>query len=273
MELIEFIGELLKEAGSEAKRRFELGSQQVSKKADSSLVTEADLFLENLIKTSINNAFPSDLFVGEESGHSSLSRVSGQRVWIVDPLDGTTNFANGYPFFSVSIALAVIDGIKLNVIAGGVMDPMRGKLYVAAKGKGSFVNGKRIQVRSERAFEDSFLVTGFYYQQAEELRGEVQKFLLVANKCQSVRRDGSAALDLALVAEGIYDGFWEKGLAIWDVAAGSLLVSEAGGCVVNYQNTNIDNNNKLLDFNLETPGIVAGRAGAVKSIQDILAQI
>ena len=193
MELIEFIGELLKEAGYEAKRRFELGSQQVSKKADSSLVTDTDLFLENLIKTSINNAFPNDLFVGEESGYSSLSRVSGQRVWIVDPLDGTTNFANGYPFFSVSIALAVIDGIKLNVIAGGVMDPMRGKLYVAAKGKGSFVNGKRIQVRAERAFEDSFLVTGFYYQQAEELRSEVQKFLLVANKCQSVGRDGSAA--------------------------------------------------------------------------------
>ena len=216
-------------------------------KGDSSLVTEADLASEHIILTGLSEAFPEDTLISEEK-EDTPELVNGRYVWVVDPLDGTTNFANEYPFFCVSIACGVVVSGKVDVQIGVIHDPVRGELYAGIKGNGATLNGEKLSVRAARPFEESFLVTGFYYNTGSHLASGVELFKRVALSCQSIRRDGAAALDLAYVARGIFDAFWEDGLKPWDMAAGSLLVSEAGGVCLGYDG----------DFDINTPTIVAG---------------
>jgi myo-inositol-1(or 4)-monophosphatase len=200
------------------------GIRQISYKGDINLVTEMDMRSERVIVETLRNAFPGHGIVAEEE--TDLRNDSGFR-WIIDPLDGTTNYAHGYPCFSVSIALEHRD----DVIVGVVYDPMRNELFSAGKGGGAFLNGKPIRVSKIDALIQSLLSTGFPYDRKTSDKNNMNYFHDLLMASQEVRRDGSAALDLCSVAAGRFDGFWELKLKPWDVAAGSLIVREAGGVV------------------------------------------
>lgn len=188
------------------------------------LVTDVDKASEKLIIETIRSIFPDDAILAEESGGEE--RSIGRR-WLIDPLDGTTNFAHAYPFFSVSIALEV-DG---DIVVGVVYNPISDELFEAEKGQGSYLNGKKIQVSQIPTLEESLLATGFPPDTLGGVINNMVGYSTLTNLTHGVRRDGSAALDLSFVACGRMEGFWEFKLAPWDVAAGSLLVTEAGGRV------------------------------------------
>ena len=198
------------------------------------LVTEADKGSERLIRNLIATHFPGHSFLGEEgvepgpeaSAAALREAMDAEYLWIVDPIDGTTNFVHGFPFFAVSIALAR----KGQVIVGVVYDPVRDELFVAERGKGAYLRGKRLKVSAERTLGESLLATGNPADPAM-LRLNVHEASALVYKSRNLRVCGSAALHLAYVAAGRLSGFWEHGLNAWDVAAGSLLVEEAGGHV------------------------------------------
>jgi myo-inositol-1(or 4)-monophosphatase len=273
-----FLTETLELSSGELRSRFG-ADNNVRAKKDRSLVTDADLASEKIILERLARFFPDDAVISEESGQKNVHRTRGQRVWIIDPLDGTTNFANGFPFFSVSIGYGefTVDR-SVKMLAGGVIDPVHGQCYLAELGQGAFRNNQKICVQEPRSFSRCFLVTGFYYTMGNDLDREIERFRRVAQNCQSIRRDGSAALDLALVAAGVYDGFWERGLAIWDVAAGSLLVQEAGGYVSNYPveapisatSAPLAATQRPITYSIEGDGIVAGVRSAVEEIRQRL---
>ncbi|MCZ2157009.1 MAG: inositol monophosphatase [Bryobacterales bacterium] len=190
-------------------------------KGEQDLVTDADRASEALVLERIRNHFPAHTVVAEESGvHDRHSEFR----WYVDPLDGTTNFAHSYPAFCVSIGLAQRD----ELIAGVVFDPLRNEMFSAEKGAGAYLNNRRIRVSAVPSLDVSLLATGFPSRKRHE-DVNVHFFYQFGVKAHGIRRSGSAALDLASVASGRLDGFWEFGLHPWDVAAGLLLVSEAGG--------------------------------------------
>ena len=192
------------------------------------LVTEADKAAEAKIIDIIRSHYPRHEILGEESGaHSTGSNVR----WIIDPLDGTTNFTHGLPIFSVSIGVER-DG---EVIAGVVYDPMSDELFHAEKGAGAFLNQRPIRVSATADIEHAMLVTGFPYNIRENPDGCHERFITFLMKAQAIRRLGSAALDCAYVAAGRLDGFWEVALQPWDKAAGLLLITEAGGKVTNFR--------------------------------------
>ena len=200
----------------------------ISKKGDIDLVTEADLVSEKLIIDRIKSYYPRHSILAEESGEAVIIGDSKWK-WIVDPLDGTTNYAHGYPCFCVTLAVEH----KGEIVIGVSYDPTRDEMFSAEKRNGASLNSKTIRVSKTRNLKDSLLVTGFPYDlsQRDNFAGNFTNMLL---KSQAVRRDGSAAIDLAYVACGRFDGFWEEGLNPWDMAAGILLVKEAGGIVSNY---------------------------------------
>ena len=200
----------------------------VSRKGTINLVTEVDLAAEELIVTRIRKAFPSHSILAEER-HNDTQR--SPICWIIDPLDGTTNFAHGYPAFSVSIGLEV-DG---EVEWGAVFDPVRNELYAARRGQGAFCNGAALNVSKVDSLDESLLATGFPYDIRTSEQNNLSNFCAFALRCHGVRRSGSAALDLCNVAAGRLDGFWESKLNPWDCAAGYLMVREAGGRVTNYR--------------------------------------
>ena len=207
-----------------------LGSAKISTKGDIDLVTEADLASENLIIERIRSYYPQHGILAEESGEAVLS--GGRRSewkWIIDPLDGTTNYAHGYPCFCVSIALEHAGAIEIGV----VYDPVRDEMFAAERGSGATLNDRRIRVSSVEELNDAMVCTGFPYNVRErpDFTRDFANFTMAA---QAVRRDGSAALDLAYVACGRFDGFWEDGLSPWDIAAGMLLIEEARGRVSNF---------------------------------------
>lgn len=273
MATLDFISETLQLTAKELKSRYG-GNNNVREKKDTSLVTDADLASEKIILDRIKKYYPDDAIIAEESGYHGVSRVPGQHVWIVDPLDGTTNFANGFPFFSTAIARCrFTNDNRIEPISGGVGDPIHDHLYLAEKGQGAHRDGKRISVQPSRPLPSCFLVTGFYYTKGSDLDFEINRFRSVAQACQSIRRDGSACLDLALVASGVYDAFWERGLALWDMAAGSLLVAEAGGKIANYpraDSASLVGAVQDLSYNLEVDGIIAGSSGVTDAIHDLL---
>ncbi|MBF0442893.1 MAG: inositol monophosphatase [Oligoflexales bacterium] len=259
-----FLDETLELAGKELMRFFE-GSFEIQKKKDSSLVTDADLASERIIVERIKKYFPDDKILSEECGLSSSDRTEGSHIWIIDPLDGTTNFANRYPFFSVSIARGIFtDSGYIDIVLGGVEAPVFKKRYLSEKGRGVYCNGKPISCSKRESFRDAFIVTGFYPLTGREFTSNLKTFLAVAKRCQNIRRDGSAALDLALVAEGLFDGFWEYGLRPWDVAAGKLLVTESGGYIVNY------NAKPGEPYDIEGKGLIAGSSMFVKNLSEIV---
>lgn len=217
------------EAGKELRRKFGQAIE-VKKKGAIDLVTEADLEAEKIILDRIRRDFPQDYILAEESG--DMGEESAQRTWLVDPLDGTTNFAHGFPFFAVSIALE-IDG---DLVLGVVYNPAMEEMFQASKGAGVFLNGRPIKVSRTRSLEDSLLGTGFPYDIRERPERVIANFNQMLLQAQGVRRPGSAALDLCCVAAGRFDGFWEERLKPWDTAAGAVLVREAGGVVTTYEN-------------------------------------
>ncbi|BBO79437.1 inositol monophosphatase [Desulfosarcina ovata subsp. sediminis] len=195
--------------------------RSVRKKGAIDLVTEADLRSEAAIIDTLMRSFPDHAILAEESGrHGS----SGQR-WIIDPLDGTTNFAHNLPLFCVSIAFAVDDAIR----AGFVLAPLMEEFFMAVKGEGALLNGSPISVSATPTLADSLLVTGFPYDHATIFPPLMERFGRGLKATQGVRRLGAAALDLCYVACGRFDGFWEQHLKPWDTAAGFLVASEAGG--------------------------------------------
>ncbi|MDT7543065.1 MAG: monophosphatase [Acidobacteriota bacterium] len=202
---------------------------QVSNKGDIDLVTEADVAAEQLIVERIRSHYPRHAILAEESGESARADQPSEYKWIVDPLDGTTNYAHGYPCFCVSIALEH-DG---EIIVGVVYDPTRDELFAAERGEGATLNGRRIRVSDTDDLNRALVCTGFPYDVRD--RGDFARhFRNFIMHSQGVRRDGSAALDLAYVAAGRFEGFWEEGLRAWDVAAGKFLIEEAGGRVSRY---------------------------------------
>lgn len=189
------------------------------------LVSNADEESEKAIISIIKQKFPNDSILGEESG----AEGAGDRQWVIDPLDGTTNYIHGFPIYCTSIALCVRGQPVVGVIAA----PSIGEEYWAITGRGSYSSSNRMKVSSRPLLKESLLVTGFSLE-AKLNAEEIKVFSRVMDSCRAVRRPGSAALDLAWVAEGIFDAFWERELKAWDVAAGALLVREAGGLVTDY---------------------------------------
>ncbi len=188
------------------------------------LITEADRASEELILDRIRAAFPDHAILSEESG---ADKKAGPYTWIVDPLDGTTNFAHGYPHFSVTMALQVDDAIELGV----TYDPLRDELFSARRGQGAHLNDRLIHVSATPLLDRALLSTGFPYDRRTNPHNNARQFVDFMLRSQGVLRVGSAALDLAYVANGRLDGFWEFRLNAWDTAAGVLLVNEAGGHV------------------------------------------
>lgn len=219
------------EAGKIAMGYFKR-NPKVRKKGLIDLVTEADVECERKIKWVISKEYPHHSFLGEEEGSQGGAQGTGKEVWLIDPIDGTTNFFHGIEEFSHSVAL-VKNG---KIVCGAVYNPVQKKLYSAAKGKGAFLNNRKIIVSKTQKLIDSVIVTGFPYED-NELRDKSLKSLgNLVGKCQGVRRFGSAALDFCRVAEGSCDGYFEYQLSPWDVAAGILIAKEAGGKVTTVNN-------------------------------------
>ncbi len=200
----------------------------IGKKGEIDLVTEADLLSEKAIVEIIGRGFPNDGVLTEESGKSG--RDSG-RQWIVDPLDGTTNFVHSFPFFAVSIALRTNN----DVVLGVVYNPVTEEYFEAVKGEGAFLNKGPIRVSQVRDLRGSLVATGFPYIVYKEPESMIELFKRMIVRVQGIRRPGAASIDLAYVASGRLDGFWEEGLQPWDTAAGSIIVMEAGGIVSDYR--------------------------------------
>ena len=200
-------------------------------KGEINIVTDVDLKAEKMIVEAIRENCPGHAVLAEESGTTGGNKYEYR--WIIDPLDGTTNFSHGYPFFCVSIALEK----QGTIIMGAVYEPMRDELFFAEKGKGAYLNNKRIKVSSINSLKKSLLVTGFAYNIHKANRNNnLNYFRRFLKTAQAVRRDGTAALDLCYVACGRFEGFWELRLHPWDVAAGYLIVNEAGGKVTDFKN-------------------------------------
>jgi myo-inositol-1(or 4)-monophosphatase len=211
---------------------------QVSNKGDIDLVTESDLASEKLIIERIKSHYPRHAILAEESGETAgVELISGTSdwKWIIDPLDGTTNYAHGYPCFCVSIALENAGVIEV----AAIYDPTRDEMFAAERGQGATLNGRRMRVSAVDELNSAMLCTGFPYNVRERPNFE-RDFARFTMAAQAVRRDGSAAIDLAYVACGRFDGFWEDGLKPWDVAAGILLITEAGGCVTDFNGNALD---------------------------------
>ncbi len=227
--MLNFAKQLAFDAGSLLVQR--LGSAQVSHKGDIDLVTEADIAAEQLIIDRIRSYYPRHSILAEESGEAVTFQSGGEWKWIIDPLDGTTNYAHGYPCFCVSIGLEHNGVLEIGV----VYDPMRNEMFAAERGQGTTLNDRRVRVSNVEELSRAMLCTGFPYN-VRERPDFTREFAIFTMNAQAVRRDGSAAIDLAYVACGRFDGFWEDGLNPWDMAAGVLLIKEAGGRVTNYQN-------------------------------------
>lgn len=232
--MLNFVIQTARDAGSVLIDR--LGRAQVSNKGDIDLVTEADLAAEKLIIERIKSHYPRHAILAEESGASA--ETSGEKnewKWIIDPLDGTTNYAHGYPCFCVSIGVERAGTIEIGV----VYDPTRDEMFAAERGQGATLNERPIRVSHVDDLNRAMLCTGFPYNVRERPNFE-RDFVNFTMNAQAVRRDGSAALDLAYLACGRFDGFWEDGLNPWDVAAGILLIEEAGGRVTDYRGARLD---------------------------------
>jgi len=245
--------EIAREAGKFLKDKLHT-AHTINYKGDINLVTEIDKISEEIITSKIRTLFPDHDILAEE--FTDINSGSDFR-WIIDPLDGTTNYAHGFPFFCVSLALE-----RLNtMIIGIVYDPILDEMYVAEKGKGAYLNEREIHVSNTHSIIKSLLATGFPYDIQVNTDNNLNYFNEMILRAQAIRRAGSASLDLAYVAAGRFDGFWELKLNPWDIAAGWLLVEEAGGLV-----TDIGGNN----YYLESSSILASNGGIHKEMIDVL---
>ena len=216
-------------AGAQALRDRFGNISQINKKGPFDLLTEADIASEKQILGILRKAFPDHAILAEESG---VNQGTAEFQWLIDPLDGTTNYAHQLPFFSISIALAVRDEIVL----GLVLNPMDGELFSAISGTGAELNGKSIKVSTTPSVFESLLVTGFPYDVNEIVEPLMNRFSVLQQGSQGVRRLGSAALDICYVACGRFEGFWEQNLKPWDKAAGAIIATEAGAEITDFSN-------------------------------------
>ena len=239
-------GYILKENFGAIKR------EDVEYKAKKDFVTYVDKLSEERIRNFILSVCPQHSFLGEEEG--IYGKKDSSYVWIVDPLDGTKNYINGFEIFAVSVALQKDN----EIIAGAIYIPMLEKLYWAGKGEGAYLNGSRISV-SDRPVDMAIIATGFPFRYEEEIDVYLKAFREAMVTFSAVRRPGAAAVDLAMTAEGVFDGFFEMKLSKWDIAAGMLLVEEAGGIFTNFEG------NRELDGN-----VVAGGKNIHKYLLDIV---
>jgi myo-inositol-1(or 4)-monophosphatase len=208
---------------------IDLDLLKVSAKSPNDFVTEVDRAAEEAIIEVLLGAYPGHGILAEESGRAHGAKDS-EYVWIIDPLDGTTNFIHGLPIYAVSIALA-----HRGVMQQGVVyDPCRNDLFYASRGRGAFMNDRRLRVSKRTRLSETLIGTGFPFRRGDNFKRYLQMFEAVMPQCAGVRRPGAAALDLCYVAAGYYDGFFETGLSPWDVAAGALMITEAGGLVGNF---------------------------------------
>jgi myo-inositol-1(or 4)-monophosphatase len=219
---------------------------QISKKGAIDLVTEADIESEQAIITTIREVFPEHAILAEESG---LLDLPGQYRWIIDPLDGTTNFTHGVALYSISIAFLQ----DSEILVGLVFVPSSGELFLAQKGQGARLNNAPLNVSATAQLNESLLVTGFPYSAPERINPLLERFKNCILASQGVRRLGSAAIDLCYVASGRFEGFWEEGLNPWDTAAGILIVNEAGGRVTDFEDQPFQLDNQQL---LATNGLI-----------------
>lgn len=203
---------------------LDIGQLKVNVKQQHDFVTEVDRAAEQTIIETLREVYPSHAFLAEESGDTA---GSSEYQWIIDPLDGTTNFIHGFPQYAVSIGLAH-KGVLSHAV---VYDVNRNELFTASKGAGAFLNDKRIRVSKVAKLDEALIGTGFPYRMFDHIDAYLAVFKEMSRRCAGVRRPGSASLDLSWVAAGRLDGFWEFGLSPWDVAAGALLIQEAGGLV------------------------------------------
>lgn len=237
-------------------RHLPAGSIEEKKKND--FVTIADRESEERIVSVIRSHFPADNFLGEEGGVRGNDPTA--RTWIIDPLDGTANFIAGFPFWCVSIAAR--EGPQ--IVAGAIWDPLREELYSARRDGGAFRNGVRLFVSARPGLEGAFVATGFPFRSRERIDIYLALFKAVFLQARGIRRAGSAALDLAQVAAGVFDGFFEFQLSPWDIAAGAILIEEAGGTV-----TDFDGGNRFW----ERGNVIAGPAGIAADLRAAAAQI
>ena len=224
-----FAKKLIEKASKVIQKNYKKASKISYKKGLFNLVTDLDKKVEKLIVKEIKKQFPNHSIVGEESG---LHKNDPTYQWFIDPIDGTTNFAHRYPCFCISIAL-----VKNGVIEFGlVKNPETNDLYSAIKNKGAKLNGKKIKVSNAKRLKDSLLATGFSYRRSRSIKkNNLNNFCKLTLITHGVRRDGSAAMDLCYVASGKLDGFWELNLSPWDVAAGVLILKEAGGKITRFK--------------------------------------
>ena len=217
-------------------RGYFRNNPEIQKKGPIDLVTASDVAAEGVVRELVARRLPGHSVLGEEQAGGVSAQSATRCRWIVDPLDGTTNFAHGLALFCVSLALEVDGRIELGV----VYDPIANELFVAERGGGARLNGRPLHVSSTAALIDSLLCTGFPYSIRDRRLRQVEVFSGFLGRARAVRRLGSAALDLCYVAAGRFDGFWEEQLHPWDIAAGALIVQEAGGRATNFDDGPID---------------------------------
>jgi myo-inositol-1(or 4)-monophosphatase len=231
--MLNFAIDVARDAGSLVRDR--VGTRiDIDHKGSINIVTDVDLASERLIREAISTYYPKHEILAEEGG---LAESGSEYRWIVDPLDGTTNYAHGYPVFCVSIALEH----KGEVVLGVVFDPMRDELFAAERGGGATLNNRSIRVSRTAELMESLLSTGFPYDIKTSKLTNLDHWANFAMNAQALRRDGAAALDLCYVACGRFDGFWELNLSPWDTAAGVLIVAEAGGKITDFAGETFSN--------------------------------
>jgi myo-inositol-1(or 4)-monophosphatase len=250
-----FAATIAREAGRLLKSKLN-DRHTIDFKGEIDIVTEADRMSEALILSAIRRRYPGHDILAEES---SATKNGSSFRWIIDPLDGTTNYAHGYPVFCVSIALEIEGEICLGV----VFNPMLDEMFIAEKGGGATLNGRNLSVSETANLSHSLLATGFPYDIREDDNNNINYFTEMARKAQAIRRAGSAALDLAYVAAGRFDGFWELKLAPWDTAAGCLLVQEAGGLITELFG---------LPFHLQSPHVLASNGRLHQAMMTVFRQ-
>jgi myo-inositol-1(or 4)-monophosphatase len=216
--------------------------KKVQEKSFAGLVSEADVESEKVISKILKADFPDIPFLGEEGAFAENNERVLDTQWVVDPLDGTTNYVHGFHVFCISIGLQWKGRVRVGVVDVPVLD----KTYVAAEGQGAFVNGTPMKVRSTESVRESLLATGFFPDNPEALRRQLKIFAELVFEARGIRRAGAAAYDLCLVAEGVFDAFWEANLKPWDAAAGVILVREAGGVVWTYDGQDFTLDDKTL---------------------------
>ncbi|MCE5336466.1 MAG: inositol monophosphatase [Desulfobacteraceae bacterium] len=204
-----------------------LSSSDIHLKGPSDYVTEIDKQCERLIMKAVRDNFPDHHIMSEETANNGLQPGY---TWVIDPIDGTTNFIHGFPFVAVSIGVC----LDTKPVVGLVLDPIRNELFTARKGRGAWLNGSRLSVRRNVALETALVATGFPFRTKKYMDHYLKLLNTVFSNVSGIRRAGAAALDLAYLAAGRVDGFWEIGLKAWDIAAGALLIGEAGGIITDF---------------------------------------